>query len=137
MVRDAEPSILCVGGVVREAGDLLLVRRGHAPGIGRWSLPGGRVKVGETLRIATAREIREETGVEVEIGELIGTARVAAEGRRYLIFDFTASLLGGILRAGDDALEARFVPIGAVLTLELSAGLGDWLVEHGVIARLL
>ena len=63
---------LCVGAVARRADDLLLIRRGTPPGLGQWSLPGGRVEPGETMAEAVVREVAEETGWKVEVGRLIG-----------------------------------------------------------------
>ncbi|TMK50098.1 MAG: NUDIX domain-containing protein [Actinobacteria bacterium] len=63
-----------VGAIVLEKGEVLLVRRNHAPAMGQWSLPGGRVEWGETLREAVAREVREETGVEIDVEGLAGIA---------------------------------------------------------------
>ena len=65
--------IRCVGGIVRYADGLLLVRRGQEPARGTWSVPGGRVEAGESDPAATAREMLEETGLVVEVGRLAGT----------------------------------------------------------------
>src|SRR5438128_474949 len=74
--------IRCVGGVTHDTqGRLLLVRRAHDPGKGLWSLPGGRVDPGETDADALAREMFEETGLNVEAGRLVGSVtRPAATG---------------------------------------------------------
>ena len=81
---------LCVGVVDVEQGALLLVRRGHEPGAGRWSVPGGRVEKGETLRQAAEREAREETGLTLEIGDLLGTTEITTAEERFVICDFLA-----------------------------------------------
>ena len=78
-----------MGAVVGDGqGRLLLIRRGHPPGEGLWSLPGGRVETGESDAAAVARELREETGLSVEIGELIGEGTADIQkmiiGRRLL-----------------------------------------------------
>ena len=66
--------IPCVGAVIKdEQGRLLLIKRGHEPGAGLWSLPGGRIEPGETDAEALVREMREETGLEVEPGRLLGS----------------------------------------------------------------
>ena len=75
--------IPCVGAVIKDGqGRLLLIKRGHEPGAGLWSLPGGRIEPGETDAEALVREIREETGLMIEAGQLIGTVRRPNPGRR-------------------------------------------------------
>ena len=77
--------IPCVGGIVRHGGRLLLVKRGREPARGTWSVPGGRVEAGETDEQATAREVLEETGLRVVVGELVGTVeRDAPAGGVYV-----------------------------------------------------
>ena len=116
--------IECAGAVVRdEAGRLLLVRRGREPAAGLWSLPGGRIEAGETAAEAAAREVREETGLEVEIGQLLIEALIW-DGH-YRVQDFAATVTGGSLRAGDDAADVRWVDIAELPSLPLSAGLFD------------
>ncbi|MGD0742630.1 MAG: NUDIX domain-containing protein [Acidimicrobiales bacterium] len=125
---------LCVGVVAVEDDALLLVRRRHDPGAGRWSLPGGRVEQGETLREAACREAREETGLRLVVGDLLGTVEIDAGEERYMICDFLARRAdaGATPRAGSDAAEARFVELGSVGGLDLVDGLEDWLREHGL-----
>ena len=78
------PEIAAVGAIAVRDGALLLIRRGHAPSRGRWSLPGGRVEPGETPQQALVREMAEETGLTVEVGELVGEVVTARPGRRHL-----------------------------------------------------
>jgi 8-oxo-dGTP diphosphatase len=121
----------CAGAVVRDAsGRLLLVRRAHEPAIGKWSLPGGRIEPGETPAHAAAREVREETGLEVEIGELLQTVDIWGG---YRVHDFAATVLGGQLRAGDDASDVRWCAPDEVTALELSAGLLEELRRMGAM----
>ena len=125
---------LCVGVVDVEQGALLLVRRGHAPGAGRWSVPGGRVENGETLRQAAEREAREETGLALEIGDLLGTTEVTTARERFVICDFLAIRrdVNETPQAASDAELVRFVPLLSVGDLDLVDGLGEWLRNHGV-----
>lgn len=125
--------VRCVGAVVTDAGRLLLVERGRPPGVGLWSLPGGRVEPGETDAEAVARELAEETGLAVVAGPLVGTVQRPGIGDvTYDIHDYAATVTGGTLRPGDDARDARWVPYDEVpalpLTDHLLATLRDWRV---------
>ena len=109
-------------GVVCLRGDqVLLIKRGTAPRLGQWSLPGGRMELGETTIAAGLRKLKEETGVEATILGLIDVidgifpARPSLDGqageitRHYLLIDYAARWVCGEPVAGDDAAEARFV----------------------------
>jgi ADP-ribose pyrophosphatase YjhB (NUDIX family) len=116
--------VACAGAIVHDgAGRLLLIRRGRPPGVGTWSLPGGRLEPGETAAAAAAREVREETGLLVEVGEVLITA-VIADGA-YYVQDFAARVVGGELCAGDDASDVRWVDADELATLPLSPGLRE------------
>ena len=124
--------MLCAGAVVRDdRGRLLLVRRAHEPGLGTWSLPGGRIEPGESPEEAAVREVREETGLEVRIDHLLQT--VDLWDGRYRVHDFAATVVGGDLRAGDDASDARWCTPEDVTLLDLSAGLLDELRRMGAM----
>ena len=107
--------IVAVGGVVWHEGRVLLAQRGKAPGYGTWSIPGGGVKLGEALREAVAREVKEECSIDVAVGEVVDAIdRVVrdAEGRvqfHYVVLDYLAEYVGGELLAASDALAARWV----------------------------
>jgi 8-oxo-dGTP diphosphatase len=125
----------CAGAVVRDpAGRLLLVRRGREPGRGRWSLPGGRVEAGETAADAAVREVREETGLDVVAGAVVGRVeRPGPGGVTYVIDDIACTVRGGQLRAGDDADDARWVHGAEVALLPLTDGLLDALTGWRVL----
>lgn len=129
--------IPCVGAVISDAaGRLLLIKRGHAPGAGLWSLPGGRIEPGETDAEALVREMREETGLIVQAGPLIGAVRRPAPGGDILdIRDYAATVTGGTLRAGDDAAEARWVTASELEFLPTTDGLVTALTEWGVLRQ--
>ena len=101
--------IVGVGAIIRDGGRIVLIRRDREPAKGRWTFPGGVVELGETVRDAVRREVLEETGLEVEVGEmalLIDRILRDEAGRirfHYVILDFLARPVGGALRAGDDA----------------------------------
>jgi 8-oxo-dGTP diphosphatase len=103
-----------VGAIIIEDGRVALVKRGHPPLVGEWSIPGGAMEVGETVREGAAREAREETGLKVEVLELLGIYdRLLRdeEGRvryQYLLVDFLCSRVSGDLCAAGDADETRW-----------------------------
>jgi ADP-ribose pyrophosphatase YjhB (NUDIX family) len=130
----AERRVPCVGAIITGPGGLLLIKRGHEPEAGRWSLPGGRVEPGETDHEALAREVREETGLLVTPGPLVGEVeRPAAGGRVLVIRDYAATVTGGELAAGDDAQDARWVGARDLQGLSLSSGLEEALYGWRVL----
>jgi len=111
-VSPAAP-VVGVGGVLVHQGRVLLVRRGKEPLYGRWVVPGGTVELGEPLDEALAREMREETGLEVEPLELITVFdRIQRDGGRvlyhYVIVDYLCRWLSGEAQAASDALEVAW-----------------------------
>jgi ADP-ribose pyrophosphatase YjhB (NUDIX family) len=136
----------CVGAIVvdgvgrADGGDLdggrrlLVVQRGRPPGVGLWSVPGGRVEPGETDEQAVRREVREETGLDVEVGAPVG--RLERPGRDpgtvYAITDYAATVCGGTLVAGDDAAAVRWVTLDELRELPVTESLLELLAEWGV-----
>jgi mutator protein MutT len=121
-----ETPLVGVGAIIIEDDRVVLVRRGHAPLAGKWSIPGGVLEVGETLRKAVVREAREETGLTIEPGELLGVfERVLPDeqGRmkyHYVLIDFLCRRMDGELAAADDAEEARWFRREDLPALELA-----------------
>lgn len=107
--------VVGVGAVVLDGDRVLLIKRGHAPLKGQWSLPGGSVEVGETLEQAIAREVLEETGVTVDVGPMVDVLdRISrdADGRvehHFVLVDFVCRPSGGVLRSASDAEDAAWV----------------------------
>lgn len=124
--------VRCVGGIVHDAqGRLLVILRGHDPGRGLWSLPGGRVEEGESDAAALTREMLEETGLHVRPDALVGMV----ERGRYTIYDYECAVVGGTLRAGDDADDARWVDTKAFSALSLTDGLANTLRDWKALPR--
>lgn len=118
-----------VGTIILKNDKVLLVKRGAEPAYGKWSVPGGMLELGEALRDAAAREAKEETGLEVEVGPLVDVVeRVIrdADGHilyHFIIVDFAAKWLGGEPIAASDALEARWVDLDELETFDTTHGL--------------
>ncbi len=119
--------LVAVGAAIVDGDRVLLVRRGNPPNQGLWSVPGGRLERGESLRQGVAREVREETGLEVEVGPLVEVVERIDPGDppayHFVILDFLARPLGGDLRPGDDASDARWVRRAEWASLPLTEGL--------------
>jgi ADP-ribose pyrophosphatase YjhB (NUDIX family) len=113
-----ERPIVGVGAVIVEEDRVLIVRRGNEPLKGDWSIPGGAVELGETLEAACAREVREETGLDVDVGPLIDAfdrIRLDASGRtrfHYVLVDFVCRPIGGTLASASDAVDAKWASFG-------------------------
>jgi len=119
--------IVGVGAVIVDGNRVLLVRRGHEPLKGEWSIPGGAVELGETLEVACEREVLEETGLEIEVGPMIDVfdrIRWDADGEarfHYVLVDFVCRRISGTLACASDAMDAKWASL-------------DELAEHGVHA---
>lgn len=117
--------ILGVGTIVVEENSVLLIRRGKQPGLGIWTLPGGRVNIGESTEDAAVRETEEETGLTVKIAGLVEVVNIIfkeEDGRvryHYFLLDYLARPTGGELMAQSDALDARFFTTGELGSLNL------------------
>jgi len=131
-----EGIVVGVAGVVwNEAGQVLLIRRRNPPRAGQWSLPGGKLERGESLHQALKREIREETGLEVEILGLAGVAEIdddralGGNGHQYVLIDYGARVRTGTARAASDAAEVAWFGPADLAQLPL------WDETHRIIAE--
>jgi 8-oxo-dGTP diphosphatase len=115
-----------VGGVVISGGRALLVRRGSAPLEGQWSIPGGMLEVGETLREGVRRELLEETGIEVRVGELIEVfERITPDGDgkthyHFVVLDYLCEAVRGEARAGSDVVDVAWAAPAELATFSIS-----------------
>jgi 8-oxo-dGTP diphosphatase len=109
----------CVGVVCIRGDSVLLIQRGTAPRKGEWSIPGGRIEAGETEAEAALRELSEETGVRANLLTKITALNADFEGYHYRLHDYLAQWTDGDPVAGDDAAQARFVPISEIATLNM------------------
>ncbi|HEX4179770.1 MAG TPA: NUDIX hydrolase [Caulobacteraceae bacterium] len=112
MGEPARP-VPCVGVVCLRGREVLLIKRGKPPREGQWSIPGGRMEWGETVRAAALRELREETSVEAELVGLIEVLDHISDHGHAVLIDFAARWISGDPVAGDDAADAGFVEIEA------------------------
>jgi ADP-ribose pyrophosphatase len=117
---------VAVGAVVFRNNHVLLVRRGRPPAENVWAIPGGKVRLGESLQQAAEREILEETGIRIRAGSpvfVFDHLERDPDGRvrfHYVIVDLSAEYVEGEILAGDDALDARWVDAGALNQLAIS-----------------
>jgi 8-oxo-dGTP diphosphatase len=121
-----ETPLVGVGAIIVEHGRIVLVKRGHPPLAGEWSIPGGVLEVGETLHEAAAREALEETGLTIEVGELLGVYdRVLCDDDHrtryhYVLIDFHCRRIAGEPRGAGDAEEARWFTAEETNELQLA-----------------
>ena len=115
-----------VGAVIIHNGKILLVKRGSEPGRNKWSIPGGLVELGETIIETTVREVKEETGLDIEVQRLVDVVdnMETDEGGRFryhfIIIDFLAALKRGNLKAESDVIEAQWVRLAEVEEYDLT-----------------
>jgi ADP-ribose pyrophosphatase YjhB (NUDIX family) len=114
-----------VGVPLQDGGRILLVRRKRDPGRGLWAVPGGKVRRGEPLREAAEREVREETGLEVETGEVVWVGELVSDTHHIVLIDFLGFVTGGELQPGDDAADAVWVPVDEADRLPLTPTMYD------------
>lgn len=117
MVSDRSPAtpVPAVGIVCLRGDEVLLIRRGTPPRLGEWSLPGGRIEIGERAVDAALRELREEADVQAEIVGLVDVVDGLFGDRHYVLIDYAARWVSGEPVAGDDAAEAAFFPVPEAL----------------------
>lgn len=121
--------IVAVGALILQDHNILLVKRKNEPGKGRWSIPGGTVELGESLKDAVVREVYEETGLVVEVYELLDIIEVIRKDNdgnivfHYVILDYLAKPAGGTLRAASDASDVIWVTVDEAMNMEITESL--------------
>ena len=133
-----EAPLIGVGAIIIENGRVLLVKRGHPPLAGEWSIPGGVLEVGELLREAAIREAKEETGLTVEPGEILGVFdRLIRTGDRvqyhYVLIDFLCRRVGGELKPGSDADEVGWFTAEEIAGLNLAPDTAE-VIQKGLVS---
>ena len=127
---DPKVAAICI---VERQGQVLMIRRGNEPGYGLWSMPGGYVDRGEIVEEAAVREVQEETGLEVEIRQLVGL--FSQKGHTVIVAAFAARELGGSLAAGSEALEVGFFSTDSLPDLAFTRDehiLACWKAQLGI-----
>lgn len=131
---------LAVSAAIFRGGKVLVVQRAHPPAQGLWTLPGGRVEVGETLVDAVIREIAEETALTINViglagyREIILPEAVGARGRHFVILPFAARWLSGEIALNDELAEGRWMAVDAVRDLSTTEGLLEILRQAETLA---
>ena len=121
-----EQPLVGVGALIVASGRIVVIKRGHAPLLGEWSIPGGMLELGETVRQATEREALEETSLQVRATELLGVFdRVVLDDRKrilyhYVLIDFLCEVVSGELQAAGDAADARWFTLEEVQALPMA-----------------
>jgi 8-oxo-dGTP diphosphatase len=132
------PEVPCVGAVVHDAvGRLLLIRRGHAPSAGRWSVPGGRMEAGESEVEAVVREVAEETGLQVRPERVLGRVRIDGGDVLFTVADWSCTLVHPDQQpvAGDDAADVAWVDAAGLAALDMAPGVVTALAGWDALPR--
>lgn len=130
--------VVGVGALIVHDGKLLLVKRGVEPAKGKWSIPGGAVELGERIRDALIREVKEECGLNVEIAsekpmDAIDNIIISKDGRlqyHYALLQFLVRLKGGTLRPASDVLDARWISLDEVEKYDLTKSFRSFFEKH-------
>lgn len=137
--RSSQSPVVGVSTLIENDGKVLLVRRARPPFQGAWAFPGGKVGYGERLADAAAREVREETGIIVAIGDQIDQAEIlpghenAGLDHHYVLIVFAGTVIGGTLGAADDAADARWFARSELTSLTMTADTARVLAARNLV----
>lgn len=129
--------LIGVGAIIMNRNKMLIVKRANEPAKGLWSVPGGVVELGEQLHEALKREVKEETGLEVDIERLVDAVDNIVfneEGRiqyHYVLLDYLCRPRGGALKAADDVHDIQWVPLEALQSLPITPSLNRVIAKIG------
>ena len=124
--------VVGVGALIIQKGKILLEKRKNAPGKGKWSIPGGLVELGESPELAVIREVKEETGIEVEdplLVDVVNNVSLDEKGKiryHYVIVDYLVKVRSGEPKAASDADELRWVSLSDVQEYDLTGSFRDF-----------
>ncbi|HEX6286037.1 MAG TPA: NUDIX hydrolase [Acidimicrobiia bacterium] len=125
-MRRSDLPVVGVGAVVfDDEGRILLIERGREPQKGLWAVPGGKVEYGEEMREAVRREVAEETGLEIDVGDVVWVGEIIDAEFHLVLIDFEATVIGGQLQAADDAADVRWVSLDDASELPLTPTMYD------------
>jgi len=124
------------GGLILQDGKLLLIKRGAQPGLGKWSIPGGLVELGENVQDAMVREVKEEVGLDVETIRLVDvfdSLTLDEQGRiqyHFVVVNFLVCVVGGSLKISSDILDSKWVPLEEVEEYNLTRSFRIFFRKH-------
>jgi mutator protein MutT len=127
MMMTANRPLVGTGVAIIDDDEILLIKRAHDPGKDKWAIPGGKVEYGESLAEAATREVKEETGLLVELDEIIWVGESMSPDHHIVLIDFAGRAVGGTLMAGDDASEVAWVRIQDAYEMNLTPTMYDLL----------
>jgi len=138
MLANPRGPVPAVSAIVLRDDAVVLVKRAAEPGLGKWAFPGGSVEFGETLEDAVKRESLEETGLEIEVGDLAGASDLIVRRDEqvewhYVLISFLASVRSGRLLAGTDVSECRWVKLSDVTDYDLTRSARERLEQLGLL----
>ncbi len=125
MTNENDRPLVGVGVAVVDDSRILLIRRGREPHKGQWAVPGGKVRKGESLEQAAVREVKEETGLDIDLGRVVWVGEDIGEHHHIVLIDFLGHVTGGALAHGDDAAEARWIAFDDLSNYDLTKTMGS------------